>query len=440
MIDRLEKMSKIHRINVSTATSPARYNEYGERVAEVEMQLPSNLVKAENVTQARLAVTKLKTSLASIPACSFPVTYVSSRIVRTKFKVLCVPVTNFTEVDKSGLSFFSPGSNAHYFKPSTQLTYRYVLVAPEHLNDPVSYDEARSEATRGYHSCQRVSDFLRIISTNIQENILENCRINPNLPHNPGNIRFEVESDNTITLKVDTEPTDILPLPYNRYITTTTQNGVVFANQTDGKYNALEGETMMYAIGVDEELKNKLPTLPWKRYSTREQFGNWPDPYIYFLDTSLANIDNVQKPTLPYMTGDPDYVNGNEITYHFVESDAVTVTDVSSLILCMQGVDFNNQVLPVNIARGQSHAAQTTIVPIIDFYFPLWTRPSDLTTEFIVRQDQFSNAAPTNISPSLLKERSIKFKMYYVTNGGEMREMFMPASSILAFQLCIETI
>lgn len=431
-------MSRIHRVNVTSATSVPRYDAYGERIAEVEMQLPANIVNAANVTEARMAVTKLKTSLANIPACSVPVSYVSDLILRTPFKVLCVPIKGPRGIDRSLFEFFRPSESPEYFKRADELSYSHILVPPEHATDPVLPDEAKAEAQRGYHNFEHITDFLNVFSNTVWQNISSNYA-EAGRPSNPGNLKFNVNSDNTITLQLDTRETEQMPLPYNSGLMyySNEEKHVVAVTRTGSNWDFLP--TDFYLIGVNKELRDKLPTLPWKRYSNREEFGNWNEKYIYFLNTDIANLSVLEQETLWYRGPNQSY-KGVELKFTFAESDAVTISDVSSLILCMNGADFNNQVLPVNISASTIHAAQTTSVPIIDFYFPLWSRPSDMTTDFIVRQDEFSVIAPTNISPSLLRERSIRFKLYYVTTKGDMREMTMPSSSVLAFQLCIETI
>ena len=434
-------MASIHRVNVTSATSTPRYDAYGERIAEVDMELPANLVNAKGVSEARMAVTKLKTSLCNIPACSVPVTYVSENILRTRFKVLAVPVKSMGGIDNSVYQFFPLTEFPAYFKRGMDLTYNHILVAPEHINDPVYPDEAKVEAQRKYHNFSRISDFLNVFSDAVTKNILANHKGHtPGEPDCPGYIKFCVGSDNTITLQLDTRNTTEIALPFSgglRY-TTGSNPGTTFTasvTRLGSDYQFLP--TAFYLIGVNKELRDKLPTLPWKRFSNRSEFGNWDERHIYFLDTNIANL-SLAAPETIWFRGSQS-AKGVELLYHFPESDAITISDVSSIILCMNGADFNNQVLPVNITAGNTHAAQTTSVPIIDFYFPLWSRPSDMTTEFIVRQDNFSVIAPTVISPSLLRERSIKFKLYYVTGKGDMREMTIPSSSVLAFQLCIET-
>lgn len=430
-------MTNIHRVNVTSATSVPRYDTYGERIAEVEMQLPANIINSQNVTQARMAVTKLKTSLANIPACSVPVTYVSDLILRTPFKVLCVPIKGNRGVDGSLFEFFRPNESPEYFKRADELSFSYILVPPEHATDPVLPDEAKAEAQRGYHNFQHISDFLNVFANTVWGNINGNYA-EAGRACNPGNIKFNVNSDNTITFQLDTRHTEQMPLPYNSGLSyySDAQKHTAAVTRSGSNWDFLP--TDFYLIGVNKELRDKLPTLPWKRYSNREEFGNWNEKYIYFLNTDLSNLSILEHETLWYRSPNQSY-KGAELNYTFTESDAVTICDVASIILCMNGADFNNQVLPVNISAKNAHAAQTTSVPIIDFYFPLWSRPSDMTTDFIVRQDEFSVIAPTVISPALLKERSIRFKLYYVTTKGDMREMTMPASSVLAFQLCIET-
>lgn len=127
-----------------------------------------------------------------------------------------------------------------------------------------------------------------------------------------------------------------------------------------------------------------------------------------------------------------------EFTYHFTDSDAVTISSVRSICLTMTGGNFNQQVFPVNVTPSQLAAAQTTNIPILEVYYPVWSRPSDMTTDMIISRESFSNAAPIEISPYLLRERTLTFKLFYITSKGEKREMLIPDESPFTFQICFE--
>ena len=61
------------RVNVSSATSPSRSNVYADKIAEVEMLLPSNLISvADKVDTANMAIMKLFVPMAAVPQNSAP--------------------------------------------------------------------------------------------------------------------------------------------------------------------------------------------------------------------------------------------------------------------------------------------------------------------------------------------------------------------------------
>ena len=172
-----------------------------------------------------------------------------------------------------------------------------------------------------------------------------------------------------------------------------------------------------------------------------ECFGD----FFYVLNTSYAKV-NFQQCNVMYRSGTGTGIPldnfpasyGSEIEYNFVESDAVTSSNINSIVLKMDGANLNEQVFPVNISRITMNSAQTTTVPIIQVYYPAWNKPSDLTGDLIVSKDVFSSAAPININPQMLKERSLRFKLYYITSKGEMREVCITETTPFCFKLCFE--
>ncbi len=438
--------SSYYRINVTSATATPRYNGYGEKYAEVEMMLPQNLVQERDITAARMTVTKMKVSLAELPVCSVPVTYYSRTSLRTPFKVMSVPVKGVTST--GGIVFYTDTEEdlPPYFVSRSRLIYDSVFTGPEHLYDAVHPDEAKFEVERGYHNYGTLSQFLNDISNTIQRNIHSNRRLNPT-PDPPGAYRLEVQTDNTINLFVNPYVTSgtvqlPLPIPYYDDFSFTLGDTIYGANLSyiSATQASPNHPPSPFLIGVNEDLKNSLHTLPWIRYRAGNAFGNWDEEFIYFLDTRQSNLypsqnDKGWQYSVDFTSTTPRI--GLNLNYHFVGSDAVSVSNINSIALILDGVDVRNQVMPINLTQDR-HAGQVTTVPIIELYYPLCTKPSDLTTDLIIKNDQVSNTGPIKIDPQILKERSMRFKLVYITNAGNMRDMMIPGGSSISFQLCIE--
>lgn len=223
-----------------------------------------------------------------------------------------------------------------------------------------------------------------------------------------------------------------------------------------------------FVIGGNLSLKKMFPSLPWIKISKNMFYsdairdvttssyvpierqinpqifidassrGNGEsDENLYILDTRQTSASVLT--THPYkvlLGSNYEVYKIPEFVLKFTASDAVSLTTINSILLTMNGVVFNQEVYPVNFTSLSASSAQTGTIPVIENYLPLITRPSDLTTNMIVSRTDFANAAPIKINPSLLKERSIKFKLHYVTKTGEMKEMLIPDDAPFTFQLC----
>lgn len=429
------------RVNISTATSPARYNEYGERVGEVEMLLPSNLISANNVESARMAVMKMKVPLTEIPAASLPVTRRSGESFGILETTARIGVIN-AEVSANGTLEFQSASaitigNANKVVP--------VTVVANHINDGVYPDEPSRELSSGIHTFKSMSEFLFYLNGALQQAFDLNY-IYSAAERDTCNLAFSCNSDNSITLDAYCGSVDHCVIPHGGMVFNT--NPLNMSTSSGARYCYPEEPTVRnngrysgFFIIVNYEIFARIPSLPWIKVKNDGRFTDASlvgDDYFYALDTRQAKI-NISNCNAILLNRDARYIP-SKVSYHFVESDALSISDISSIILCMNGGTFNQQVYPINISPQTMSAAQTTSVPIIEVYYPLWTRPSDTTTEMVISRTEFTNAAPIRINPSLLKERAFTFKLYYITHDGTMHEMYLPVGEPFSFQLCFETV
>lgn len=428
------------RVNITSATADLKKDQWGETIAEVPWDLPSNIVTDNTITSATMMVTKAKMSLANIPAVTTPVRYVNFDDTQTNMHVMVIP--GFID---SRTKQFIAEENV-FFNTLDDIVGRVVRVYPENYGEIPNAKDLENQ--QGYHKFRSISDFLRTISQTIERNIRDNSSAT-NIMDKLSFFNFQVESDNTISLVVTPTSEANIPVPYHYFLHNYWDSSREYS--TDAILTFHNGQQQddhlpsCYGICVNKALKDKLYTLPWIKTTKSHLGSNWDEDFGYILDTSTANFSTIANTTIPLKrarnAGSSSWTNTSAsycLKYNFIESDAISLNDVNSICLTMSGASLTNQILPVNFPSTQKQAAQTTSIPIIEYYHINWNHPSDTTTDFLIKQDNVTNGAPIRIHPSLLKERNITFKAYYITNSGEMREMTIPSSTIISFQLTFE--
>lgn len=450
------------RVNVTSLTSTPRYNEAGERYAEMDMQLPSNLIGSDNISSARMMITKAKLSMAGIPAFSCPVTRVSEdNKLETPYKIITIPVRTIDAFYPNGkIKFLNEPSDKEYFANRTDLKKEIIKVFPSRVHEFDDSQQASllaNELLRGYHNFNSISDFLTTISAHLQSCLFNNQKNwGPSQSkYSPGFIDFILNSNNTISLQcvpysIPYTGVDLgTPTPYNSHLAFTTSNG-----HNAGTYSELPILTTLngsdlkkvkpvgYFFACNEALQQKLFTLPWLKYHPSHPVGDWDlkeDGDLYILDTTVATMSLSQNPGLDYTNlGDGAIIGSKILTYSFPESDAISLADLNAIVLTLDGANFTNQILPVNMNEQNLADAQTTTIPVITFYFPVWSQPTDTNTDLIIKEDNFTNGGPLTIDPQLLKQRLLRFKFSFITNTGQMRDMFIPKNNLITLQVCFE--
>lgn len=435
------------RVNVNSAVAPPVLDSDGNTKGEVELQLPSNLVfSADNVLRARMGVMKMQIPLGALPSTSAKVKSVmGTNDVMLNCKVIPCPW------NVRSWRTFDPNLRIKPFRANSLIHSVNLTVDVSDVTKTPAF-----EVERGYHEFKTLTEFLKSFSTAIGDSMMEN--LNPNLYNvNPQAYRINVavNSDNTLSLNWAVLDHNAIfpagfPNPSLAGHPQPIQEMYFYSNLTDPtEPTQLNPYGMDFYIGVNSDVVQILPTLPWIKVPRPRGMSDlqWDEPYIYALDTKVANIivhrdehhiiRQLQEPT----SSQPGFWGqffSNRYEFQFTESDAVTNTDVSAIVLTMSGADFSQQVYPVNYNVSTTSSALTTTVPIIEVYYPLWTKPSDKSTDLIVSKEDFENAAPIVINPNLFKERVIKYKLHYITSTGEMREMLLPPSSPFAIQIVFE--
>lgn len=363
---------------------------------------------------------KMQISKLSIPLAS--VCPVTCDVVSTKnslcYSSACIGVLPIKEMLRSGkISFWD--STAYpagtYWVPPLQCKFETLRFQPNHAMNPVHLpSEEEYERALGYHEFSTVNDFLAKVSGSLSACIQESGVDGAGGPEVKA--QFEIHSDNTISLHVTSpiwQGQYSYVIPYHPAFS-------ALAGSQRGKY---------FLVYANEYLVKKLRSLPWMKCAVNAstQVAGWTEPYIYFLDTSQGQVSDVLL------------AENGIMRINFPQSDATSICDIHSFVLMMTGAGVTNQVLPVNIAPTSEgrNIAQVTSVPVVEMYYPMWSRPSDLSTDLVVKNDDFVNGGPMTLSPSFFNERNLKFKMVYVTTDGRMHEMVIPTGSCFSFQLTI---
>ena len=423
-------MTEYVRVNVTSATSPPKYNIYGEKEAEVDLNLPANLVNsAEHVSRANLAVMKLFLPMAAIP-------HNSVRVIVPR-PIIPGPTPSLPETTQVistmrvgfATGMFNPDSGEFDFEPepvffrdADQMVTSQVTFIAKHSREGDGVRMAQMEMREGEHEISSISELVERVNEAIAENLADNRR--DNMRDHAPRVYLDVETDNSISMKV---------LPRSIYSACPCSQPPLVDDERPFKFYSdrictSDYYDVFYLVG-NEDFANMFPSLPWIK--THLSLPNYPNP-AYLLDTTQAKV-GIQS----------NYVEMEEatsslLTLHFTGSDVTTLSNISSFIVTMNGASFNQQVYPINFQANTASAAQTTTVPIVEVYYPVFQNPSDLTTDLIVIKDAFSDAAPIAINPGLLKERTIKFKVWRVLKDGRMKEVVIPASSVFCMQLCFE--
>lgn len=433
------------RVNVTSATSQTKYNIYGERIAEVDMELPTNIVaNAEKIEKANMAVMKMLLPMACIPQNAVQLeepdpmpAQIDSGFVVSKLKV-GFAVGGFNTDGR-----FMLDMNSNFFIPPRNMQMSPVLFRTKHGMDVYRQNNwAEYEYRQGEHEIASISELLSSVNEAIRENLeINKAPENRGIP--PPQIWFELAEDNSIKLKCLPRGTKSAIL-YSQPELLDVSHPFIFR---DGVTADLQNFDKMYLI-ANKELYDLFPSLPWipaHIYFPEKAPGHYPD-VCYILDSFQAHAE-VTDSYIRYEGNDAvvqqkgaatNPVSCALITYHFVTSDVMTLTNIASFVLTISGVAFNQQVYPVNFRSVTKRAAQTTKVPVVETYYPILDTPSEFTSDLVIEKDAFSNAAPIKVNPLTLKDRFYNFKVWVILKDGRMKEVVIPAASTLQLQVCFE--
>lgn len=402
---------------------------------------------------------KLSLPLTYIPSVSFPIEPI----------IQLPPVNYYVTLENARIGFCPLYIDDGFSHGSTSFTGSGRLMRPAEDFLVKSYSElapVKAVPVDAYHQTEKLyrqmqktrrinffdpGEFLYAISYAINHSMQLNRIADETLL--PPQFEFEINTDNTFSLLVNPQSTDVM-IPWGANTRAYTNADVSAPGNILGKplfWESLlsqeetpSGNIAGGFIVATEPIANATKILPWVRFKN-DNLVNDPEPYLYFLDTRTANviypfnsIKNYNAEMDQNETLTANFGSSHGLRYTFPSSDAVSLYETAALLLTMSDAAFSQQVFPVNFTPTTMSAAQTTVVPILDSYIPNLQRPSDFTAELLVIREDFSNAAPIKITPALLKSRDIIFKVWRVTKDGKMYPVTIPPSSAFYFQLCFE--
>ena len=225
--------------------------------------------------------------------------------------------------------------------------------------------------------------------------------------------------------------------------------GVTGSGETTIGYS---GRNWVYPFSIigNRYLRDMLPALPWRLVDNRElvpfdrttgegqSVPGLPadDPFFYVLDTSAAEVEVNQLCRLCMSPQQGEYLKTSDVIYRFNNFALISMLPISSFVVTFDGVGMTQQVYPINVNSSSESSGTTTVVPIIETYYPIWQQIKDTSTNLVVVKDQFSNAAPIVADPMILTERNIRFTVYYVDTKGRMRPLRIPPNTVFSVQVC----
>lgn len=213
-------------------------------------------------------------------------------------------------------------------------------------------------------------------------------------------------------------------------------------------------EPHCFSIVVNRYIRDLFSRLPWREVNNDELEGptpggykglripnwnetNFGDPYFYVLDTMTCD-SRFYDGGLIHLTDSPagqvHHVRGVE--YDFDGCNMISVVPVQSFVVMLSGVTITTQSFPINLNVTNKSAALTAAVPIIEVYYPQWTKIDDLSTNIIIVKDAFTNAAPFTLDATALTAREITFSVHYINNDGSMHELWIPPNTNMSLQVC----
>lgn len=470
------------RANFSNTTTPessgARVKDAdGNEFATIPLQLPSNLYKtSQHPKRIEMQLSKLNVPIGRIPIGELEIREIyriqtpsDEYAIRTKGLITCWPFRlngNGKVVGAYDMPWYVPGISTLPEGKWVIGTMAYAI--PGQSRTPVFNELIRLYSDIGKIRFFSIDELCNFLTTNLQEVLQQILRYaDPSIYSTQSQFpHFFPTADGRLSLIHETrsQPDMMLPIHnelFTEYSNRSRDNAPIFWKvvDSDGHVTSLAspGNYFGYSIVVNRYIRDMLPALPWVKIDNSlltpfdpetgagESIIGWEemnygDSTFYILDTSRSILTVNKDVVTSAWGGTLSTCISCQLIYTFDNFDLTSIIPISAFVVVMDGVGMTSQTYPVNISSGNGSSALTTSIPIIEVYYPLWQSVSDLSTNLIIIKDQFSNTAPVVIDPNALRERNIKFSVYYITTSGGMELLKIPPGTCLSMQVCFSIV
>lgn len=129
-----------------------------------------------------------------------------------------------------------------------------------------------------------------------------------------------------------------------------------------------------------------------------------------------------------------EYGANLRLTYTWDNLPMVVLSPIQSIVLILDGMNVNQEYLPVNITE-QTGSSLVSSVAVIENFYSLATTLRDLHDELIVIKDSFNDMATYNVDDASGKERTLTFTAKYITKDGSIHSIYIPPNGVFTVQL-----
>ena len=132
-----------------------------------------------------------------------------------------------------------------------------------------------------------------------------------------------------------------------------------------------------------------------------------------------------------YMTA-----KGNtQLTFTWNNLPIVCLSPISSIVLCLQGLQISQEIQPVNITADALGSSLTSVFPIVENYYSLAQTLRDLHDELIVVKEDFDVSTKYNMVITSGQDRVLKLSAHYITKNGNIYQIYIPTKGVFNVQL-----
>lgn len=173
-----------------------------------------------------------------------------------------------------------------------------------------------------------------------------------------------------------------------------------------------------YPLFIDEE--NNVMNIQVEE-STIADIGYVVDE---FTDTTTITVEE----------DDTSYKGNIRLTFTWTNLPMVVMSPIQSIVLTLQGVNVNNEILPINIAQRGSSSLTATI-PVVENYYSMASTLRDLHDELVIVKDDFVDAAVYTLPVNVARERTLMLAANYILKDGTLRQIYIPPNGVFSLQL-----